>query len=111
MLIGHFLSGTGKRTISFMPFLLNLPKKLQQAGWKVKVLEKERLEPPHVTIFFKRAKWRYGLRERAFLDPEPDPKEIPDAIMDELDSNYPKLCRAWNDRYPKNPVSGADEEK
>ena len=36
-----------------MPFELPLPKKLKAEGWKVKIREKERVEPPHVTVMHK----------------------------------------------------------
>ncbi len=51
-----------------MPYVLQLSKVLQQAGWKVKIHDFERLEPPHVTIYRKRRKWRLSLRDGTFLD-------------------------------------------
>jgi hypothetical protein len=52
-----------------MPFDLPLPRKLKAAGWKVKIREKERVEPPHVTVMHKADQWRLGLRERQLLVP------------------------------------------
>ncbi|HVS11835.1 MAG TPA: hypothetical protein VMS76_18355 [Planctomycetota bacterium] len=51
-----------------MPFALELPDHLRRAGWKVKVRDKERLEPPHVTILFKARTWRLDLGTREFLE-------------------------------------------
>ena len=46
-----------------MPYVLALVQALLQAGWKVKIHDFERLEPPHVTIYCKRRKWRLSLRD------------------------------------------------
>ena len=48
-----------------MPYELPLPKKLRAEGWKVKIREKERVEPPHVTVMHKAEEWRLGLRGQA----------------------------------------------
>ena len=45
-----------------MPFDVPLPRKLKAEGWKVKIREKERVEPPHVTVMHKADEWRLGLR-------------------------------------------------
>ena len=50
-----------------MPHALELPKRLKAQGWKVKIREKERLEPPHVTIMCRRKEWRLSLRDGEFL--------------------------------------------
>ena len=52
-----------------MPFRLDLPKRLSARGWKVKIREKEHLEPPHVTVFRGESLWRIGLRSGVFLVP------------------------------------------
>ena len=52
-----------------MPFVLQLLKVLSQAGWKVKIYDFERLEPPHVTILRKfEETWRLSLRDGKFMD-------------------------------------------
>src|SRR5205809_818363 len=68
-----------------MPHELNLPKRLKAKGWKVKIREKERLEPPHVTILCGKREWRVGLRDKGFLVP-PGGKwaDIDDEIPDDL---------------------------
>jgi hypothetical protein len=50
---------------------LELPKKLKAERWKVKIRDRERSEPPHVTILHKTRAWRIGLRSGSFLDREP----------------------------------------
>jgi len=32
-----------------MPLQLNLPERLLHEGWKVKIRDRERVEPPHAT--------------------------------------------------------------
>ena len=60
-----------------MTFTLNLTEPWASRGWKVKIRDRERLEPPHVTVVHKTRTWRFGLRSEGFLDEEPDPKEVP----------------------------------
>ena len=52
-----------------MAFSLELPVDLRKAGWKVKIRDRERLEPPHVTIPLKASAWRLDLRTGQFLEP------------------------------------------
>ena len=94
-----------------MPYDLLLPKKLKDL-WKVKVQDKELLyEQPHVTIWKKATRWRWELRSRSFLDPQPHPGEVPKEILDLIAANYDELCRQWDARFPSNPVSGSEDEE
>ena len=96
-----------------MPYRLKLPRALRERGWKVKIREKERLEPPHLTILRGGQTWRLGLRSRGFLIPpggvwnEIDP-EVRELIEDE--DNWDDLCNAWDAMYPSNPVSSEDDD-
>ena len=93
-----------------MPYDLWLPKRLKKL-WKVKIQDKELLyEEPHVTIWRKDTKWRYGLRSRVFLDPQPNPGDVPNEIRDLIDGNYDELCRQWDIRFPTNPVAGEEDD-
>jgi hypothetical protein len=60
-----------------MAFLLPLPSALVAQGWKAKIRDRERTEPPHVTVLQKTRAWRFDLRAGRFLDMEPDPKDVP----------------------------------
>ena len=92
-----------------MPYDLLLPKTLRRL-WKAKIQDKEVLyEEPHVTIWRKGTRWRYSLRRRVFLDPQPDPGEVPAEILDVIEKNYDELCRQWDERFPTNPVAGEKE--
>src|SRR5437588_729900 len=96
-----------------MPFSLNLPKKLRVHGWKVKIQEKERLEPPHVTVWHGEDVWRISLRTKAFLVPPGGSwKDIDDEVREliEDENNWKALCNAWDERYQSNPVSSAAED-
>lgn len=70
-----------------MPFELKLPKRLKAAGWKVKVREKERVEPPHVTVLCHTREWRIGLRDSTFLVP-------PGGRWKDLDEKLVEVLRA-----------------
>jgi len=43
-----------------MPVELSLSKELKTAKWKVKIRDRERLEPPHVSIINGTNTWRIG---------------------------------------------------
>lgn len=96
-----------------MAFRLDLPEPLASEGWKVKIRDKERLEPPHVTIFCKRRTWRLGLRDREFLDPPGGKwKEIDARVRAAIESpeNWRRLCDEWDSANPTNPVSRSEED-
>jgi hypothetical protein len=88
-----------------MPYELELPRRIKQGHWKVKIFDKETLyEEPHVTILFKAKKWRWGLRGRDFIDESPDPSDVPQQVLDAIKAGYDELCGQWDLRFPKNPV-------
>lgn len=87
-----------------MPYTLNLPGSLQADGWKVKIYDKERVEPPHISIIRKRQTWRWGLRERGFLDKTPSVRLVPLALIEHIKSHFDSLVREWDRMYPENKV-------
>jgi hypothetical protein len=91
-----------------MAYLFGVPGALAQQGWKVKIRDRERNEPPHVTILFRTRAWRYGLRERAFLDREPPPREVPAEVIEAIRSQIDHIAAVWDQMYPKNPVDGQE---
>lgn len=93
-----------------MPYDMWLPKRLRKL-WKIKIQDRETLyEEPHVTIWRKDQKWRYSLRSRCFLDPQPDPAEVPEEILGLIEQQFEELCRQWNDRFPQNPVAEEEDD-
>ena len=93
-----------------MPYDLPLPKSLRRL-WKAKIQDKEALyEEPHLTIWRRGTKWRYSLRRRVFLDPQPDPGEVPAELLSVIDKSFDELCRQWNVRFPSNPVAEDEED-
>ncbi len=90
---------------------LPLPPRLASQRWKVKIWDNEIRESPHLTIICKTSKWRWGLRERAFLDTEPDPSLVPQEVMDVINAQYTSLCNEWDGVHPGNPVFGAKENE
>lgn len=99
-----------------MPVELLLSNKLKKAKWKVKIREKERLEPPHVSVIHGTNTWRISLRSGDFLDKEPDPDEIPKELLEfirnkRLDNKqlvWEWLCESWDVMYPNNKVASDD---
>lgn len=95
-----------------MPFELPLPKKLRAEGWKVKIREKERVEPPHVTVMHKAGEWRLGLRDKRLpVPPGGRIKDIDAAVWRIIEEHWGRLKEERDARYPENPVSSAEEEE
>lgn len=91
-----------------MPVELRLPVVLQRARWKVKIQEKEVVEPPHVSILRRTAKWRINLRTREFMDSRPDPAEVPEGLLEFIADHWNWLCEQWDEKYPDNPVADVE---
>ncbi len=87
-----------------MPFTLQVPEPHSSGGWKIKIREKERLEPPHVTILFKTNSWRLNLRTGSLLDPNSNWSDVPKAVQETVRDNWTKICDEWNRMYPGNPI-------
>lgn len=94
-----------------MPYSLSLSQKLANEGWKVKIRDKERLEPPHVSIIRGMNTWRWGLREQSFLGSVPPPKLVPRELLKYIENNYDALVAQWNQMYPDNPVESQYSEE
>lgn len=94
-----------------MPFALTLPEPAASRGWKAKIRDRERLEPPHVTILHKTRAWRFDLRSGTFLDREPDPKAVPKEIVGAVRSNFDLLRQEWDRMFPENPVLSTQHER
>ncbi|HEX8695459.1 MAG TPA: hypothetical protein VF746_23805 [Longimicrobium sp.] len=93
-----------------MPYSLPLPEPWKSRGWKLKIAEKERLEPPHATLYFRTCRWRVCLRGGRFLDPEPDPAYVPRDLVAAVHRELPVLRAAWDGMYPRNPVWSKPKE-
>lgn len=87
-----------------VPFTVKLPTPWESRGWKAKIRDRERVEPPHVTIMHKAKAWRLGLRTRQFLDAKPDPREIPEEVLEAIRAAHHLLHQEWDRMYPENPV-------
>lgn len=70
----------------------------------MKLRDRERVEPPHVTIICRRRAWRLGLRDGNFLDEEPDPGDVPSELVSLVREQFETLRVAWDRMYPENPV-------
>lgn len=87
-----------------MPFELELPAPVALRGWRVKIRDRERLEPHHVTILHRTRAWRYDLRGERFLDRRPPPRDIPRSVVRHVEANLDTLREQWDAMYPDNPV-------
>jgi hypothetical protein len=94
-----------------MAFSLPLARRWSAQRWKVKIRDRERLEPPHVSILRGLKTWRLGLRSREFLDEKPDPDEVPAALLEEVMAKWNELRAAWDAMYPGNPVEPKDGDE
>ena len=93
-----------------MPYELPLPSRARAQGWKVKIRDKERLEPPHATVLRRMDSWRWNLRTCSFMDADPHPREVPDDVLAILMDHHAALCSQWDIMYPENPVSAEQED-
>ena len=83
---------------------------LPAQGWKVKIRDRERNEPPHVTVLHKTRVWRFDLRSGGFLDKQPDPKDVPEQVIVEVEKQMELLRREWDEMYPENPVAPPEDD-
>src|SRR5262245_32985964 len=102
--------GHNKRRGFPMPFVLQLLPALKQAGWKVKIHDSERLEPPHVTVYCKLRKWRLSLRDGTFLDQGAKWSQIHAEVREAIEAEWETLRDAWDRLFPDNPVRSEEEE-
>jgi hypothetical protein len=87
-----------------MAYSLALSRRWSAERWKVKIRDKERVEPPHVSLIRGTRTWRFGLRSRIFLDKEPNPAEVPAELVQEILASWDELIAEWDAMYPENPV-------
>lgn len=87
-----------------MPYEFKLGESFESQGWKVKIREKERLEPPHVTVIKGTKAWRWNLRDQTFMDRDPPSKEVPEELVERLKTEHSNFVEQWNLKYPKNKV-------
>ncbi len=79
-------------------------------GWKAKIRDRERLEPPHVTVLYKTSAWRFDLRTKAFLDKEPSPTDVAEEVIGAVRSNLTLLRQEWDRMYPTNRISSTERK-
>lgn len=92
-----------------MAFSFDLPPAWRKR-WRLKIRDKETVEPPHVSLLLKTECWRLCLRTRKFLDREPDPKAVPPRLMRHILSRVDEFVAVWDEMYPLNPVFSQDRD-
>jgi hypothetical protein len=65
-----------------MAFTLPLPAPWARQHWKLKIRDRERLEPPHATLLHRTRAWRWNLRSGGFMDADPPPRDVPVEIVE-----------------------------
>ena len=93
-----------------MVFNLDIGTRLKKQGWKVKIHDNERLEDPHVTIYFKLEKWRLSLRSGDFLDRGDKWNQIEDRVQEYIEANWDLLIEEWESIHPDNPIETENEQ-
>lgn len=91
-----------------MAHRFDLPHALAAAGWIIKIRDRERVEPPHVTVMHRARAWRFGLREGAFLDRIPPARDVPKLLRAQLKERCAEFTLVWDLLYPENPVFSQD---
>lgn len=93
-----------------MPEHFRLPTHLLVERWKVKIRDVEGPEPPHATVIRGTTYWRWNLRESMFMDRIPDPRDVPDELVEFLMTNHDDLVLRWDAMFPWNPVARRPDE-
>ncbi|HEX8904480.1 MAG TPA: hypothetical protein VF771_06545 [Longimicrobiaceae bacterium] len=95
-----------------MAFTLGAPEPWASGGWKIKILDREWGEEPHFNFMRGRGMWRFGLRRISFMDRAPDPREVPEELVEFAMENLALLIQHWDAAHPRNPVAtnGCDDE-
>jgi hypothetical protein len=88
----------------------NLPRTWRQR-WRLKIRDKERVEPPHVSLIRGTECWRLCLRTGRFLDRKPDPRQVPKRLLEHIERRREEFIRAWDELYPHNPVESKSEDE
>lgn len=93
-----------------MPYKLDLPSVLRQAGWKVTIHDAEGPEEPHATIYKKRRRWRLSLRTGRFLDLGDKWSQIDKRLRAAIEIQWETLRHEWDRLHGQyNPISGDND--
>jgi hypothetical protein len=87
-----------------VPFSLIVPEPWASGGWKIRILSDEWREEPHFNFFRGIRCWRFGMRQRSFMDRHPDPREVPRELVKHALQNLWLLAAEWDRLHPHNPV-------
>lgn len=54
--------------------------------------------------------WRFGPREKTFLDVDPPERDVPRGLVRNLEDRIDEFTIAWDCLYPENPVKSNESE-
>lgn len=86
-----------------------LPPALANDRWKLKIRDRERLEPPHATVIRGLQSWRWDLRTQRFMDTDPPPSDVPAELVAHLRTIHGQLVDRWDATYPGNRVDSEED--
>lgn len=81
-----------------------------QKHWRLKIRDKEAVEPPHVSLLRGPRCWRICLRTGLFLDRRPDPDEVPRRLTKHIRNRLDEFIPVWDAAYPLNPVNAQEQD-
>lgn len=90
-----------------------VPEPYKSRGWKVKIRDRERVEPPHVTVLKGTNAWRFDLRKLGLMEPRraPDGTQLPAELMQHLHVHADEYREEWDRQYPRNRVDSQETEE
>ncbi len=91
-----------------MPYSLLVPANL--SNWSIKIYDKERLEPPHITVNNGECTWRINLRTKEFMDPAQPGCKLHKQVKKLILDNWTWLVEEWDKRYPNNQVAPKEKD-
>ena len=79
-------------------------------SWRLKIRDRETVEPPNVTLLRGTKSWRINLRTGQFLDRTPAPREVPRQLLRHVLGRFDEFISVWDELYPLNPVQSLERD-
>jgi hypothetical protein len=105
---GHYITEAAHHQIQ-LATSFELPEPWRRR-WRLKIRDKETVEPPHVSLLRGPQCWRICLRTGLFIDRRPDPDDVPSRLVKEVLSRIDEFVPIWDAIYPLNPVNSEEQD-